>query len=622
MNAKPFALVPLVIALAACGGSDSESSAALGGGSVSVLITDDLSRNYNEVWVEVRSISAVAPDGQRVVLFEDATGRTFNLSQLVNIGTLVDTQVVTPGTYTSFEIVLSNGVTLVDPSGNLLEARFDQSGSPVHTVTVNGNLVVDPNRSSTLVLDFDLANFTYDSATNTVTPVVIQKDPNALAQAVASLRGEIRSIDGPDRFVLAPAGGGAVITVSLHNSAAVTDPATNTIAPDTTPLQNGMAVRVSGGYDADSRTITAISVVIERSTTPVVLRHEVEGYVTSVAGSVVELDVKEATFRPGSNILAIDVGNALFTKGDLAMLAAGQSVEIKGDWDGNAFSAAVVEIEGAPRNAAGHGYDDDYAEIEGTVTDVTDTTVTLTVREYEHTSGVAVGQSITVDRSNAWYKYGDASCLASGMGIEIKGAFSRDSMTAFVIEYDDNSCYGAYGGGGYAEIEGIVTDMTDTTVTLTVQEYEHTSGITVGQSITVDRSDVWYKDGDVSCLVPGRRIEVEGSYDGTVMDAFVIEFEDGGCRGFSHDGDYPEIEGVVAEVTADAMIVIVHEYEYVSGITYGQRITVDRSGARYDDGSASCLAPGARVEVEGSYDGSVMRARVIEFEDGRCGYHD
>ncbi len=619
MNAKPFVLIPLVTALVACGGSDSEPSATSGASTVSVLITDNLSQNYNEVWVEVHSIHALDQNGQRVVLFEDTAGRTYNLSQLVNIGTLVDTRTITPGTYTSFEVVLGNAITLIDPSGTVINATFDQSGNATHTVTIDGNLVVDSDRPTTLALDFDLANFTYDPVTHVVTPVVIQKDPGALAQAVANMRGEVRSVDGPGRFTLMPAGGGAAIIVDLHDNATVADPASGGITPDTAPLRAGMDVRVSGTYDADTLTIIATGVVIERSTTPVILRHEAEGYVVAVNGTVIELDVDEATFLPGSNVLSIDIGRAIFSKGNLAMLSTGQKIEIKGDWDGTTFTAAVVEIEGAPRNTGSNNYDDDYAEIDGVVTDVTGDAVTLTVREYEHVNGISIGQSITVDRRNAWYKHGDASCLASGMEIEIKGALAADAMTAFVIEYDDNSCYGAYGGGKYAEIEGIVTDVTDATVTLTVQEYEHVSGIAMGQSVTVRRDDVWYKDGEATCLAPGARIEVEGSYDGTTLDAFTIEFEDGSCDGTSDSDGYVEVEGTVTAVTDGTVILDVQEYERISGISVGQSVTVNRDGARYEDGDASCLVPGVKVEVKGSYDGTTLQAKVIEFEGRYCG---
>ncbi len=447
MNAKPFVLVPLVTALVACGGSGTDSSTSSNlGSTVSVLITDNLTQTYSEVWVEVRSISAIDANGQKVVLFEDTTGQTYNLSQLVNVGALVDAQTVTPGTYTSFEIVLGNQITLVRAdTGAVINATFDQTGNPTHTVTVGGNLVVDPNQPATLALDFDLANFTYDDVTKTVTPSVIQKDPNELAQATATTQGQVQAVNGPDQFVVAPATGGADITVNLHNNATVTDPAAGTVAPDTTGLQPGMNVNVSGTYDANTLTVTAANVQVDRPTAPVALRHEVEGIVVSVNGAVIEIDVKEASFRPDGNTLTIDVGNALFSKGSLTMLAAGQEVEIKGDWDGTGFTAGVVEIEGAPRNTSSRSYDDDYAEIEGWVTAVAADSVTLTVREYEHVSGIRVGDVLTIDRSGAWYKHGDAACLAPNMEIEVKGAFTATTMEAFVIEYDDDSCYGAYG---------------------------------------------------------------------------------------------------------------------------------------------------------------------------------
>jgi len=441
MSAKPLLILPLVVALAACGGGTATTSST--DGTVSVVITDNLTQSYSEVWVSVQSISTFDANGQAVSLYQDATGQAHNLSQLVDIGVLVDTQQIPAGTYTDFEVVLANEIRLVDAAGNVTTASFDQSGNPTYTTTVTGRLVVDANQNSSLALDFDLARFTYDAATNTVNPVVVQKDPGALNQTVATTTGQVSAIDAPDQFVLTPANGGPDVSVQLHANATVTDPASGSVGVDTSALGLGQTVTVSGVYDADTLSILASDVQVEAAPAggaPVTVRDEVEGIVTAFDGANLTLDVKEASFVPGGNEITLNVANAMFSRGGLDMLAVGQEVEIKGAWDGNAFTAALVEVEGAPRNAGSdHGHADDYAEVEGVIAGLSDGVITLTVAEFDDVDGVSlgVGDTLDIDSADSWLKDGDASCLVAGARVEVKGAFDASGgMTATVIEID------------------------------------------------------------------------------------------------------------------------------------------------------------------------------------------
>jgi hypothetical protein len=450
MNTKPFILIPLVAALVACGGGSGSSTSGLtsggsstsgltNGGTVSVLITDNLTLAYSEVWVNVQSITATDASAQTVTLYQDTTGQAHNLSQLVNIGALVDAQTVAAGTYTSFDIVMANDITLVDGSGVTTNATLDQTGNPTFTMSVTGNLVVDVNQVTTLALDFDLQQFTYDSATNTVTPVVVQTDPTTLNQTVATTTGQIQSVTNGTQFVITPATGGADITVNLHTNGAVTDAATGTVTADTTALQTGMQVSVSGTYDAANLSITASGVQIENNV--ISIRHEVEGIVTAFDGSNLTLDIKEATFLPPTNTMDIaNITNATFSTGSLSLVSNGQQVEVKGSWDGTTFTAVIVEIEGAPRNTSSNSsYVDEYAEIEGQITAMNNNELTLTVQSSEHISGINIGDQVTIDSNNSWFEQGDSTCLAVGISIEAKGAMSDTTiMQANVIEIKGN----------------------------------------------------------------------------------------------------------------------------------------------------------------------------------------
>ncbi|MCF6282241.1 MAG: DUF4382 domain-containing protein [Candidatus Polarisedimenticolaceae bacterium] len=433
-----FLLFTVVGLLSACGGGGSSSSGQSSDGTVSVLITDNLTLAYSEVWVNVQSITATDANGQTVVLYEDATGQVHNLSQLVNIGALVDAQVIAAGTYTSFDILLANDIKLVETAGTTINATFDQTGNPTYTMTITGSLIVDANQTTTLVLDFDLQQFTFDVATNTVTPVVVQADPNTLNQTNATINGQVQSVSSPSQFVMMPASGGANITVDIHATGAVTNAATGAVTADTTALQAGMQVAVSGTYDATNLTITASGVQIENSV--ISIRHEVEGFVTSFDGSNLTLDIKEASFLPTNNTIAIaNISNAIFSAGSLSLVTVGQQIEVKGNWDGATFTAVIVEIEGAPSNASSNSYIDEYAEIEGQITAINGNALTLAVQSREHVAGINVGDQITIDSTNSWFEEGGSSCLAAGIIIEAKGGMiDGTTMQANVIEFESD----------------------------------------------------------------------------------------------------------------------------------------------------------------------------------------
>ncbi len=441
MKAKFFIAIPLIATLAACGGGSGRGGASLGSeGTLSVLVTDNLAQDYAEVWVTVRSITATDANGQVVTLYEDTAGQTHNLSQLVNIGALVDTRNITTGTYNRFEIVLDNAVTLVDQNGVVTNARFDQSGNPTFSTSITGTLTVDANQAATLALDFDLQQFTYDAGTNTVTPVIVQKDPTSLDQTVSTVFGEVESITDGTRFVLDPAGDGRNLTVVLHNNATVTNTASGEVLSDTRGLSVNMKVSVSGTYDTATLTITAATVQIENGAVGV--RHKLEGTIMAINGSSLTIDIHEASFMPGANTLIVDVSNATFSHGRLDQLAVGQKVDIKGAWDGNSFTPAVVEIEGYSRNSGAdlRSYNDEYAEINGRITEVNGDRLTVTVREREHASGIKVGDSVTIDSTASWIERGDAGCLMVDAIIEAKGPLpDATTMIANNIEIE-NGC--------------------------------------------------------------------------------------------------------------------------------------------------------------------------------------
>lgn len=441
MKTKLMLALPLIGALAACGGGgDGVTTDSAGEGTVSVLITDNLTQDYTEVWVKVQAIRTRDTNGQPVTLYEDASGQTHNLSQLVNVGALVDAQALPAGNYSGFEIVLANEITLVDHNGVVTQASFTQNGAAQVSIEVSGNLTVAADQSTALALDFDLQQFSYDPTTNTVTPVIVQKDPNTLQQSLSTSYGEVEVVLSDSAFILDPEGNGRDLTVVLHPNASVTDTATGEVRTDTRNLRPDLRVSVSGSYDAASLTLTAATVQIENGAINV--RHEIEGTIEAVNGSSVHIDIIEASFMPASNSITVDLANAAFSHGALSQLDAGQRVEIKGHWDGSSFTAAVVEIEGYSRNGRDEaaGYVDEYGELEGEILSVSDVQLSVRVREYEHMTGINIGDTVTIDSRDSWIKHGSSACLVAGALIEAKGPMSAtDTMTANLIEIE-GSC--------------------------------------------------------------------------------------------------------------------------------------------------------------------------------------
>ena len=59
-------------------------------GAVSVLITDNRSAEYSEVWVTIKEVKAVSASGETVTLYDDPAGAAYNLTQLVDVGALLN----------------------------------------------------------------------------------------------------------------------------------------------------------------------------------------------------------------------------------------------------------------------------------------------------------------------------------------------------------------------------------------------------------------------------------------------------------------------------------------------------------------------------------------------------
>ncbi|MEY3017995.1 MAG: hypothetical protein RL336_1130, partial [Pseudomonadota bacterium] len=437
-------------------------------------------------------------------------------------------------------------------------------------------------QASSLTLDFDLAQFTYDATTNNVTPTVVQFTDTSRDQQ-AELHGAVTGVYS-DHIEIESDHHAKTLTINVAAGTVVYDEATRSSTNTTDGIEVGDYVEVYGDYETSTSSISAASVRIDDDAQGGSYGadndsyYEVEGVVVSYDGSVLVLDVREANFLPGADTLSISgVSSASFPAGIAAELSAGQWLEINGQWDGQTFSANYVQIEGGltTQERESHEYSDAYQEVEGIISSVDTSTQTVVVTVSNSDDGVyAAGASVTINYSAAWLSSSAEACLVEGSYIEAKGAAISDVLEAKRVKFegacgsfsgytyvddsaDERSDHGSSGsddsvnGGAddgasgssddsvsdnsnhdnfdelYGDVDheakGIIVALTDTQLTLQLSKVE---GFNPGATtVVVDITNAWYEDGSFVTLALNRFIKVEGYWDGAVLVARKVEFD-------------------------------------------------------------------------------------------------
>jgi len=474
------------LTLAACGGSssnvadtddllenetneylDSDSDSSSGNSNASVLnlmVMDDLSLQYDKVWVTLLQVSANYNGGETVVLYDAEAGDIINLTELDNIGSLLASQSLDPGTYSNIRVLLDRAVILEDMNGNVTSANFDSADT--YELAVAGSFELVAAQTATLALDFDLSQFNHDASTGIVSPVVVlrqQQELQSLDRSYAEIEGLVTAVSDTG-FTMQPEHSSQTLEVGAGTDMTVTDESSSSVRADFSALSIGDRVEVYGEFTIADSSLAARSVRIENSTgedsdnnlSDWSERTEIEGYVTAwdANSRSLTVDIRDSDILFTSSTLTLVIGNeVLFSRGSESMLASGQRIEIKGNWDGSNFSASLIEIESAPSNAShdeetDHDSDDgiefSYAEVEGTVISYSTYSLQLLLTDAEHLS-LAAGTELTADLTDAWFKEGSAAELTSGVHVELKGSLQQQDdgsggtanvFVATVVEVD------------------------------------------------------------------------------------------------------------------------------------------------------------------------------------------
>ena len=437
-------------ALAGCGGGGIDTSGTGAGstaGAQAVLqtyITDNLATDYSKVWVSIRKITAVDAAGAEVTLL-DATAAPIvvNLSSLASVGQFLSTVKIPAGIYGEVRVTLDNSVQLVSLDGaTTIAAKLTAIGTEfvVHV----RNIDLDTAANGQLVLDFNLARFTYDPVTGLVTPTIeAPKTSDAFGKFVrqqAEVNGTVKSVDTvAQTLVVDDARLGAGIVVSLATDAVVLDEAsgkTVTLAE----VAAGVRVEIKGvvtpgATTTDPVTVKASVIHIEQTTPPVgLVRVSGAGKVTSVSGNLVTVALDEASFLPGANGVVVDASTAQFEHGQLSDLSTGVGVAFRGTLSGTGTSAQVmataIDVRGAPsQDDRQKNPGQTFTAVNGAIATLNpDGTFTVTVTKAD--GPVVIPGLYTVDASKATYMEGNASCLAAGAVVQAVGSLVNTTLTA------------------------------------------------------------------------------------------------------------------------------------------------------------------------------------------------
>jgi len=245
---------------------------------------------------------------------------------------------------------------------------------------------------------------------------------------------------------------------------------------------------------------------------------------TGLADSVTYADALEGPVEAIRNantlvILGQDVIIDNLTKDELENLwndtssfVAGEVVEVSGFVDASGAIRATY-IEKKPTSSLN--------EVKGTVTAITTPNT------------FAIG-ALTVDTSSIPF---DTGVLDEGISfVEVEGSFSGGTLFASSVELGSSALDSQ--DHDEAEMEGIVTRV------LSATEFELGGQRVAHGLLTTD-----YNGGVDTDIVPGVKVEVEGSLTGGILSATQITFEDG----IELEANIQSIDGAASTITLDGL---------------------------------------------------------------------
>ncbi len=342
------ALILTTLILTSCGGGTSSSS---GSHTASLFVTDDLSTNYQQVLVTIYKVEfEKSSDGSTITAFDDPQGVTYDLRELSGVMAMLTGSSLEPGSYNRVLITVGRDIVLVDNTGTQItpNPQFEENTWTVCsggqcTVEVPG--AVNVIAGGSVILDFDLKQFTYDSVTNTVSAkVVVDADGSKHSKYVKmkdddyQLKGIIQST-GADSFDLSVVVAkhfsppSSVITVQVDASTRYEcDDDDDTLqcgVSSLTDLQVGMKVEVHGTWDGSVFIASRVEVDEDNDIATIACTEPVRS-ITDYTNLIVqpEIEAPSYTFEQADSSITVNGMKILLTIETSIKLETGGSDQI------------------------------------------------------------------------------------------------------------------------------------------------------------------------------------------------------------------------------------------------------------------------------------------------------
>ena len=611
-------LTALALALAACGGGGSgtntNSSAATNQTASEKEFASGTVTGFGSVIVEgVRYDDSSA----RVQIEVDpAAPKAIPVSDL-KLGMSVIVKVLKAG----LADTVVSGSEVLGPITSLTSDGFVVAGQTVKVSTDAASPTVFDgitSLSDLAVNDRVEVHGTRDTSNNIVASRIERKSPTDLI--MTRVVGAVANLDATAKtFTI----GGLPVTYG----------ATTRFVPSTanaTTLANGQVVVVFSSASPTLSGITAKTIGVKTSTTTI---NPDDADKAWVGGHVRSLDFAAKTFK--LNGFTVDASTATYSNGTVNDLANARKVRVTGVFAAGILKAATVKFAKSQGDAAVQliGPVSDFVssssfKVRGVPVDASGTGIVFENGTLANLAdGVAINMEgvvvndvvkptkisfVTTDEGKVRNFVGEVQSFNAAsdtfklMGVDMKlsstASFKNsDLTTALKSEFGNTDRVQVRGGfvaGVFNVTEVIFRPGASVVVTRTeggITQVDGQAGVFKVNGVTVRTNGSTQFDATINNLRTGARVEVEGTLVNGEIVARTVSFHD------------PE-DNVKAQVSGD-----VTDYVSLSDFRVnGQK--VDASTATLENGTASKLANGARVEAKGAVLNGVLKADKLRFK--------
>lgn len=501
-----------------------------------VYFTDDFSAAYDAVWVSVSRITVVSPAGETELVRHD-TPQLLNLPTLRRTGSLVANASV-PLDATEVRVYVDGTARLQQLDGSLL-----QVGLQAPAGYLGFRLEGWDSSSGALALDFDLPNFRLEGNTLVAaTRLAGRTDLAGWNSRHTEVKGTVTAVTPTSITVQTAALGTLTFTL---------DAQTTFLSERSAGWQPTVGSRIEiyssvAGQGAQALQFNARQIK-DRSDAGTSGSAKVHGVITAVDNGIVTLSVDRSSLAQATGSIQVDVRQARYERGSMALLAPGLRLEayLAPAADGAGFVASLLEIEGAAKvRASGNGSSDDgssgsYGEVKGVVRSVDGQQVVLTALHAKYLPSVVQGANLTLNLSGAYFERGGLSCLATGTPIEVKGSLDATGQLQAVKVELEGACASAYPGSGsrgddkpadpvtgvrFVEAKGAITAVRTGEFDLQVYKLEYAGAAPATLTVRHSQATV-FKRLAAAQLRTGQFVEIKGNLLGSVLEASKIELD-------------------------------------------------------------------------------------------------